>query len=328
MKITPKSWAFDRIIQSFNLLIKNKNNFIKIIFPLFLYNTFFTIIIWNFISYMLLWNLDISKTDVLISPYYLIIFFIIIIWFLLYITFLVWFVIATIKMIKKIYDDKEIDITNDIKYWLNSIISSFNTYWYIFAYTTIIPFVFIVFWWILYLIWHYFKIWNIWTYWIFIIWFWFLLLLLFIAYRWVKSKFSIFRAIDNDSYNKKSFEESIILTNNNWLRIVWNFLLLSIILWIIFTIIWTITSSFSTWIWDIIDYEKIITLYFNNSFSISDIDIIKNNIIKFYNTFYINNFIVSIIDSFFNSIEEILVLIFTFIFYKRLEIELNNEKNK
>jgi len=312
--INPKERVLDRIEQSFNLFTKNKDNFLKLVLPLFTYKLVFTILIWDFISYWLLWNLDLQKTDIFSSSYYLVIFFFIIVWFLLYLTFLVWFLLYSIKSVKDIYEWKNIDLKSNLKYGVDSIIPSFNTYWYIFEYIAIIPSIFIIFGWILFLLW-------VWDLWVIIMLFWFFLLFVFMIYRWVKTSFSLYSAVDYNHYTKSNFRASVKITNWNWWRIVWNFLLLTIFSSIILWIIGWVLSIFSTGIFDVIDTKWLIEWYFTNSISPSDVDNVKKSIMDYYNTFYFNNFLISIINLFLDNIKEIFFIIFTFVFYKRLKFE-------
>ncbi len=326
-----REWVFDRIEDSFTILFKSIRNFFSLVWPIFIYKLVFGIFIWNFISYVLLWNVNSISTDIFSSPYYIIIFFLLIIWFILYITFLVWFILAIIKSIQDLLDNKNINYKKNLKYGFDSIIPSFNTYWYIFEYIVIIPFYIISAWGFLFILWSFIHNWIFSSYWLKILFFWFFVLFVFMIYRWVKINFSIVSAVDENSYTKTNFKKSVFVTNNNWWRIVWNFILLSILLSIIFWIIWFVTWMFSTWIFDVIDVKDIFTKYLNHNLVQSDIDNIKTNIMNFYNSFYLNNFIVSIFDLFFSMIKLVFILIFTYIFYERLKLErfwkLDNKKD-
>jgi len=316
-----KEGVLDRIEQSFNLLFSNKENLWKLVLPIFLYKMIIGIVIWNFISFWLLGSLDVVNTDIFSSPYYVSIFFFVIVWFILYITFFIWFLLATIKWIKDTLEWKKINIQKNLKYWFDNLIKSFNTYWYIFAYITLWPFLFISIGWILIVLSYYYWLSNLNNYWLYLMWFGFLFLLFFMLYRWTKSRFSIVSAVDYNSFTKGNFNTSIRLTKNNWWRIIWNYILLWIIVSIISSIIWSILSLFSTSIFDIIDYKKLLVDYNSNRINEQSINDTVNNIKWFYNTFYLNNFIISIFNSFFENLILIFTLIFTFLFYKRLEIE-------
>lgn len=316
-----KEWIFDRIEQSFNLLFSGLKNFSYLVFPIYIYKLIFWVIIWNFVSYVLLWNLDLTKTDIFSSPYYLIIFFFIIVWFLLYITFSVWFLLATIKTIKDVYKWIEVNIKQNIIYGFNSIIPSFETYWHIFAYIVLIPFYIISAWWVLFIVWNYLKNLVVTWYWLKVLFFGLFVLLIFMIYRWIKIKFSISSAVDNNHYTKDDFKKSVVITDNNWWRIVWNFLIISILFSIVFSIIWVITWMFKTWIFDILNLSDIATHYSNWSLNKDYIDSLKQNIMTFSGMFYLNNFIMSFFDLFFDTTRDVFILVFTYLFYKRLFYE-------
>lgn len=51
-----------------------------------------------------------------------------------------------------------------------------------------------------------------------------ILTLYFIVYRWLRSTFAIYCAIDRDDFSRKSFQSSLRLTDNQWMRIFGNLL--------------------------------------------------------------------------------------------------------
>ena len=316
-----KSWVLDRFEQSFQLFFSSKNNFLNLILPIFLYKLVIWIFLWNFVSYVLLWNANLENTDIFSNPYYVIIFFFIIVGFILYITFFVWFLIATIKTIKNIVEWEKIDIYDNLKYGFDNIITSFNTYWYIFAYITLWPFLFISIWWIFILIWDFAWIEIFKEIWLYTLGWWILFLLFFMIYRWVKTKFSLVSAIDKNSYTKENFFSSVELTKWNWWRIVGNFVFVSIVLSILFWIITSIFSFFKTSIFDVIDWKHLVNSYYNWWITQDNSQLIVKNIETYYDTFYLNNFLVSIIELFLTIWQFVFILIFTFLFYRRLLIE-------
>jgi hypothetical protein len=316
-----KEWVLDRIEQSFELFFSSKENFFKLVLPVYLYKLIFWVIIWNFISYILLWNLDLEKTDIFSEPYYIFIFFIILVWFILYITFFIWFFLAIIKSIKDILEKKDIDIKKNLKYWFDRLIKSFNTYWYIFAYIVLWPFLFISIWWILILVWDFTSFKNFIELWTWILWFWFWFLLFFMIYRWVKTNFALVSAVDEDSYTKENFLLSVRITNNNWWRILWNFFLLSLLISLVFWLITSVLSSFKTWIFDVINWNDLLYWYANQSLTQNNVNEILNTIKTFYNTFYLNNFLISFLELFLNILWFVFTLIFTYLFYLRLKNE-------
>jgi len=126
-----------------------------------------------------------------------------------------------------------------------------KTYWYIFAYIALIPsFIFII-WWLLfnasYYIWNYDLLKQLWIVMIIVS---VILFIFFAIYRWTKSKFALYSAVNDDAFTKENFHYSIIITNNNWWRIVWNYLLLGIIIYIFSLLFWSIISIlWFLWTW-------------------------------------------------------------------------------
>ena len=46
------------------------------------------------------------------------------------------------------------------------------------------------------------------------------------VYRWVKTYFSLNSAVDSSEYTKENFNISVKITDWNWWRIVWNYILI------------------------------------------------------------------------------------------------------
>jgi len=321
--INPKEWVFDRIEQSFDLF---KNNFKNIFLSYFLYKLFvfiFWVIIYywifNFINFDNFWiNNSLNFfSEIFSNTYFLIWVNIFIILVLLNLILIIPFILATIKTIKDSFLEKEnIDFVENIKYWFKNLYNSFKTYWYIFAYIALIPAFFIIIWWILLIIWDTQNLDNFSQIWLYILWFWFILLIIFWFYKWLKTSFSIYSAVDENKYTKENFEKSLKITENNWWRILWNFLLLSIFIsiisWIINSILWII-NIWSSNIFSNLDYHSLQ----NWKFSPEQI----NNIMDSLWSFSIIEFIINIIKLVFDNIFIIFSFVFTYIFYKRLELE-------
>ena len=320
--INPKEWIFDRIEQSFNVV---KNNFKNIFLSYFLYS-FFIFLIWIIFYYSSIYFvnlLNIKETDIqniwniFNNTYFLIWINLFIIFIIIKLTLVIPFILATIKTIKDSFLEKEnIDFVENIKYWFKNLYNSFKTYWYIFAYIALIPAFFIIIWWILLIIWDTQNLDNFSQIWLYILWFWFILLIIFWFYKWLKTSFSIYSAVDENKYTKENFEKSLKITENNWWRILWNFLLLSIFIsiisWIINSILWII-NIWSSNIFSNLDYHSLQ----NWKFSPEQI----NNIMDSLWSFSIIEFIINIIKLVFDNIFIIFSFVFTYIFYKRLELE-------
>lgn len=322
----PKEWVLDRIEQSFEVF---KNNFLNIFAPMVIYNFITSIVIWNIIYYYWIsffdfnsiWNSsDINKmmADAFGSTSFVIGVNIFIILILLKLIFVVVFIIATIKWVKQSYEwTTYISYIDNIKYWFKNLSNSFKTYWYMFVYVALLPSILLIIWWILFISWKVINIdilLNIWT---FIFWFSVILLLFFAIYRWFKTTFSIPSAVDHDEYNQSNFDNSVLITNNNWLRIVWNFILLSIIIWIIWSIVnWII------WIFQISNFDfSIFTSLSWWKLTPDKIQWIVTQLTNSMGNFSISDFIISILKMLIETLFSMFSLVFVYIFYKRLEIE-------
>lgn len=336
--LNPKKGVFERIEQSLEIF---KKNFIAIFAPMFIYKIFTSLIIWNIIYYYWmnyfdfnnLWNssdINWMLADAFSDTWFVIGVNVFIILILLNLIFVIPFIIATIKSIKQAYEwEIKIDYLKNISYWFKNLSNSFRTYWYMFVYVLLIPALILIFWWLLLIFGQLQNLDNILQIWIFISGFWLILLMFFILYRWYKTTFSITSAVDNDEYSKENFKISVKVSNSNWWRIVWNFILLSILIstvwWITSLIIWIFKISSS-------DLSFLSLINFQNpQITPETITQIVSSFTKWLGEFSISKFIISFIELFVKLLFLIFTIIFTYIFYKRLELESwisnNNDNN-
>ena len=330
-KITAKEEIFDRIEQSFELF---KDNFVKLILPIFLY-TFLTatvfISIWTFflVKYWQTFSqnfIDKDSIDTLsflqYSPEIIIWISVWIILILLYVIFYIPFVLATIKWIKNAYNWEDIDVKKNIFYWFKSILKSFQTYWYIFAYVALIPAIIWIIWWILAIYGMSYNNDNYTTIWAITAGIALILFIFFSIYRWMKSNFALYSAIDKEQYTKDNFKNSVGITDKKWWRIFGNILLtwiiVSLVTWVIQSWIKSFDSWFSIWAWA----DTISELKENPEaiFKLAD------EILATYSP--ITNFILNTLQGFINSVMTVFIMIFIYILYKRLEIESSISENK
>lgn len=325
-----KKEIFDRVEQSFTLF---KGNFKQIFLPLFVYNILsyvvffvlffvFMLLAWTSLSTSI-WEMNIGYLSPstffdsiwiinLISS--VVIF---IVWIISILIFYIPFFIWTIKTIKQAYNWEEIDCKENIISSFSDILKSFKTYWYIFAYV-LIPALLFIFTWFILILWIINEnelLRNI-AWWILI-----LSVLLFVImtiYRWLRSIFSIYSSVDKNEYTKENFDFSISITKSKIWRIFWNFLLIWLI--IIFS------SSMLEWIvWLIIPESWVSEMVETGNESKDIINYILSLRDNMYNVFYIlESLIYSAISTTFSAF----ILVFSYIFFKRLEIENSHKEEK
>lgn len=314
-----KEQVFDRIEQSFSIF---KDNFLWLFLPLFLYTTFTAVIFQNVSKYY--WINFIQK---IISNYdkdnlagllhydsqAIIWLYVFVILFVLYLTLYIPFLIATIKWIKQAYNWEKINCKENIVYWFKNLFESFQTYWFSFAYVALIPSIIWIIWWILFIYWNYSWNSSIESSWWAISIFALVLFIFFAIYRWIKASFYMSSAIDKNEFTKDNFNFSVKVTNNNWWRIFWNFLLI----WIIISMISSILYQIIWLNWSSFDYSSLMNIWKNAK--PEEIMNTANQTLNSYSPTV--NLITSILENIVNTIWNVFILIFTYILFKRLEIE-------
>ena len=324
--ITPKEDVFERGEQSFDLLRKN---FLKICIPLFLlYSSFaiwkeiFTVYVFSSINISeeslrdpLLFFL---QTDVIIAISVLLL-----AWLVFWILYM-FFYVATFKSIVQAYRWDESSISSNIKYGYRSIINVSKVYWYNFSYVYLIPTMVFIAWFFIILIASISGISDFIEKWIWVLIFSVFVFIAFSIYRWTKASFFVCSAIDKESYTKENFKQSVLFTRNNWWRIVWNLILISIAIWFISSIIKGLIfaffpSSFS--VTDILDGELLGLVW---SWNLEVTDIVGNIAdVYFSNLAELNiwNVIKSLLWSTIEVIFTAFSMTFLYVLFKRLELE-------
>jgi hypothetical protein len=327
-----KVWVLDRIEQTFNLF---KNNFIWLFLPFFLYNFISIVIIWTISNYYMMssfaWIQDLNWLDFFgfLNNSTVVIW--IIIWTMLFILYLLFYVVILLwflKSVKQAVNSEKITISDNVKYWISRFMNSMKTYWYIFAYIALIPSIIFIFWWLLFNAWYYFKdlemLKQIWWFLMILGW---LLFIVFAIYRWIKASFPIYSAVNDDNFTKENFNISLKITDNNWWRIIWNFMLLWILVSLVMSLIWGliwIIWFLGSWWSSLIDDIFSLAIKWTNVWypDMNEIKTLLNN--------YVNNFSVfweilsNTIDNILTTISSVFVLIFTYMFFLRLQQENNS----
>jgi len=346
--------VFDRIGQTFELF---KDNFIGLFIPFFIYSSWmiaFMIFItdfilklikefinnpenWEFFDKIIELSQDSTLVDnkdfinniiqntivenwpeILMNNLYSIIWYSV--WFIItiisIIIIFIAFSLATIKWIKQAYNWEKVYAKNNIKYWFKNLLNSFKVYWYLFLYILLIPAVIFIVWWITLNYWLFNNTPNITWIWIWIMSLSIFIYIFFAIYRWIKASFYMSSAIDKNEFTKENFNFSIKITKNNWWRILWNFLLI----WLIIGFWVSMLNSILWWImWSSFNIKELLW---------EDIDI-KSTISNIINSYSISHDIISrIIFASLDIASRVIILIFTYILFKRLEIENNLETKK
>jgi hypothetical protein len=204
-------------------------------------------------------------------------------------------------------------------------------YWYIFSYTFLIPAVLFIIWGLAFNLSYFLPKIDF----LFQLWWWliivsFLLLITFSIYRWFKATFGLYSAVDKNDYTKTNFDNSVNVTDNNWWRIVWNFLLLSILISIISWIIWTAINLIISWLWD--EWNLIETIWeiitAPEWIKANSVEQVKTYLNEYTSNFYtLSNIIWDIIKNIIQTIFSVFVIIFTYLFYIRLDKESKTSNN-
>jgi len=145
-----------------------------------------------------------------------------------------------------------------------------------------------------------------------------------IIYKKIKSSFIIFWAIDKNDYSKNNFNKSINITKWQWWRILWNLLLIGIIIYFISYFILDFSSKFKeplidkVYIWTFSELSENIVIEENWQENIAPV---INKLIKSINGYSYINLFIWILEMIIKTILAIFLLIFVYLFYKRLELE-------
>ena len=250
-----KESFFDRFDQTFKLI---KNNFLNLFIIIFWYNFIWLIVFKVLFFHFFMWKLmawDVNNfLSVLSNPGVVFAIMLIILAYIAYIFFYIVIYISVLHTIKKIIIWEKIELLDILKYWKEKYMDSFKTYRFVFKYAYLIPCLFLILWLGMIMFWLSGVEWLL-DSWIVVTIFSFLFLIYFVIYRWIKSRFALFSAIEKDDFSENNFNESIRLSDNKWWRIFWNLFLLWVILSsiksMISWVIWSLLFGLSGW-WSLI----------------------------------------------------------------------------
>ena len=326
-----KELVLDRIEQSFELF---KNNFQTLFIPMFLYS-FISTIFTVFITYFgikkvqeLLSQQDMSGMDfydILYNTQTQIMILIGILLLLAYLILYIPFILGLIKSISQAYNWETPHWKDNLKYWFSNLWNSFKTYWYIFAYVALIPAIGFIIGWVTMLYWMQYNQEIFTTIGWAIAWFSLLLFLVFSIYRWTKSAFWIHSAVGHNNYSLENFKQSVSITKNKVWRIIWNLMLIWFIWWLVVWMIQWVVDSFgsSFGIWAETFFSNINS---KNENPQEDIRLALSEIINSYSP--VANIITNILQWIIKTIFSIFIIVFTYILFKRLELENWDKKDE
>ena len=205
----PKKSVLDRIEQSFILL---KQNFVELFLPIFLYKLISIVLFGSIAAYYFfrnVWKISDNSLDFFSSlndPFIVLSIAIGIFLFLLYLLLYIPIFLWLIHSIKQAYNWDVVTGKQNILYWFSRFSDSMKTYWYIFSYVALLPAIIFIIGGLLFNAGFYFSWFESGKYiggaimvfsWV--------LFLVFALYRGIKSSFSLFSAVDRDTFTKNNF---------------------------------------------------------------------------------------------------------------------------
>ncbi len=298
-----------RVELSFTIFLKKWKEFV---IPVYIFQLFFFVLLpliftQLFMNSVSIWE-DSSLVDQKMSFYISLLMTMGLFFFLLYVTLIIPVQIHIINVAQKTINQKEVSIYDSILYAVWNVSNIFKTYWYIFAYTLLVPSIILI-------IWGFFIIWGqfswsdnksvlysigIWCVviatmlWIF---YW--------IYRWIKSSFAIYSALDAKDFTKENFMESLRLTRWNW----WNIVVNIIWFWFILSLIqWLASKILKIFFPSSLDYSSFMSGNFKDPAQIQ-------KIIESFTAFKFSAFILKILEMWISSIAMCLTTIFLYLLF-------------
>lgn len=320
MKTIPAA-IFDRIEYSFGVL---KNNFKQIFLPLFLFHLVAKLGLGSVVMVLALQYIDVlalidAPTDVFLNlwtdPKFIIIIVISMVLFLGYVLLIIPFVIATIQAIKNAYHGVNASLKDNIVYGFKTFVPILGVYWHIFAYVALIPALLFIVWGLIMIVWLSQDLQVFTRLWILlsgIAWF---LFIIFSAYRWLKAAFSLYQAVENNSFDKKSFMQSVAHSDGKWWRVFGNMFLMWIILAVIAsTIGFFINTAFLLWAGG---FSDIVTSADQLQTGTEELNGLVQDMLTLSWLDILQSFLLLIV----NVAQTVCMMVFVYIFYKRLALE-------
>lgn len=213
-----------------------KNNAKQLLVPYIIFNLLTLVILPAMLMNIILWWISFDNLFTSWGQWASVIISLLLTWgaflVILYLIVLIPFQIWMLLSIKQALAEKEVTFMDNVKSCFSKILKYMTLYWYMFAYTLLIPaLIFIVGGFLM--IWGMLvdgsfsgvlnKISGIFIFISVILW------LYFAIYRGVKATFALVSAVDKETISKETFYDSLRLSDGKWWRVLWNFFAVGII---------------------------------------------------------------------------------------------------
>lgn len=314
---TAKENFLDRMEQSFMIL---KSNAKELIVPYLIFNLitlvvlpaiFFNLILAG-VSFWDLFDSGWQGASVMISLLITGGIFLFILYLIVLIPFQIWMLLS----IKQALWERKVTFMENVKSCFPKILKYITVYWYIFAYTLLIPaLIFIVGWFLmigsLKMNWDFASILSgIAGIFIAISVF---LWLFFMIYRGIKTSFALTSAVELDTISKIVFTDSLTLSDWKWLRLFWNF----VGVWLIGGLLIGLVS----WLWNALVFAW---TDFSSLTALEDENASLSETLSAMSEFNIAVFLNQAFQNILGTILGVYISIFGYIFYRRLVDESSN----
>ncbi|MCD5380631.1 glycerophosphoryl diester phosphodiesterase membrane domain-containing protein, partial [Candidatus Gracilibacteria bacterium] len=258
--------------------------------------------------------------NILYNPTAQIIFLTVILLFLAYLILYIPFLLGLLKSISQAYNGEKPDYKSNLKYGFSNLGNSFKTYWYIFAYVALIPALLFIIggisvgYGMKYETEIFTNIGGI------IVGISLIIFLVFSIYRGTKAAFGLQSAVDSNNYSLENFKQSVKITKEKFWRILGNFMLVGFIGGLVVGMIMGVVDNFgsSFGMGANTFFEKIQGDGIDAEIAFQAI---LNELISSYSP--IANIITNTIQGVIKTTFSIFLIVFTYMFFKRLEIESN-----
>ena len=235
-----------------------------------------------------------------------------------YIIFFIPVFVGTLKSMRDAISEKEIRVSENLRYGFSQFFNVLKVYWYIFQYVFLTPALVLIAGLLVILIALISDIDSLYIAWWLLLGVALITWIVYGVYRWLRSTFRLYAAIDQEDFTKQFFVDWLEETRWKLWRILWNFIVIGLIVWI--------STWILGWIINIItgvnieeDSQNIISSFENNEWmSWEDL-----------REFQIDGAIIlnGVIITFIEAVGMIFITLFTYILYLRIRDEYKKNKS-